>query len=52
MQGYFYQLDGRELLVMSLGISSSGKPKYYRVTERGAEEIQDVILFDMATDQG
>ncbi|KAF7508634.1 hypothetical protein GJ744_009026 [Endocarpon pusillum] len=46
--GYFYRLDGRELLVMSLGISSSGQRKYYRVTERGAREIQDAILFDMS----
>jgi hypothetical protein len=37
---------------MSLGISSSGQPKYHRVTERGAQEIQDAILFDMSLDQG
>ena len=37
---------------MSLGISSSGQRKYYRVTERDAQEIQDAILFDMSLDQG
>lgn len=47
LQGYFYRLDGRELLVMSLGIRSSGRPKYFRITDRGVQEIQDAILFDM-----
>ncbi|KIW61705.1 hypothetical protein PV05_01795 [Exophiala xenobiotica] len=45
--GYFYRLDGRELLVTCLGISSSSRPRYFRISERGAREIQDAVLFDM-----
>lgn len=44
-QGYFYRLDSRELLVMSLGFSSSGQPRYFRITEQDTQEIQDAVFF-------
>ncbi|KAJ9503872.1 hypothetical protein H2202_001011 [Exophiala xenobiotica] len=45
--GYFYRLDGRELLVTALGIPSPSRPRHFRISERGAQEIQDAVLFDM-----
>jgi len=45
-QGYIYRLDGRNLVVMSLGISSSEALKYFRITEQDVQELQDAIFFD------
>ncbi|KAK1073934.1 hypothetical protein LTR12_001341 [Friedmanniomyces endolithicus] len=44
--GYIYRLDGRNLVVMSLGISSSEELKYFRITEQDVQELQDAIFFD------
>ncbi|KAK0810728.1 hypothetical protein LTR75_005456 [Friedmanniomyces endolithicus] len=44
--GYIYRLDGRNLVVMSLGMSSSEELKYYRITEQDVQELQDAIFFD------
>ncbi|KAK1814275.1 hypothetical protein LTR12_011320 [Friedmanniomyces endolithicus] len=44
--GYIYRLDGRNLVVMSLEISSSEALKYFRITEQDVQELQDAIFFD------
>lgn len=48
IRGYIYRLDGRELLVQSFGVSVDGSTKLYRISEKGALEIEEAITFSHA----
>ena len=45
LQGYVYQLDGRELLVRSINIFGRNEERTYRITEQEYFQINEALMF-------
>jgi hypothetical protein len=50
LQGYYYLLDGRELLVKSFGTHESGRSQQYRISEKGVIQIEEAVVFNPRQD--
>jgi len=45
MQGYWYLLDGRDLLVRSENVSGDGTKQGYRIVVDGTYEVQQALVY-------
>lgn len=45
VKGWLFRLDGRELLVLSLGRTGSASSQLFRVSSTSWNEIEDAVVF-------
>jgi hypothetical protein len=45
-QGYWFRLDGRDLVVRALHLECTSSVKDYRITQQKIEEVQDAALIN------